>query len=661
MGRSDAQRAIDLPARGAVRPRNRAANLKGMLVQGDDRVTSKLETRLAEMTDRILGNLLDPAWTDRFRANSSERRYIVGSLRRAAAARAPISLFAQVRRPNPVAAARWVLSNRYRFGVGDPFIVTEPQDWGRIDQKERQHCIELNSFRHIDDILQAHKVSGNHEYLLIAVNAILDWMRYNVIDNRQNFYKWGDIATGMRSTALAYIFDRSLRSQEVPDDDIAMLADAVALHRSKLGEPAMDTGTNHAVFVYGGILALTAACPELPNTAAWLSRAEAGLTNLVHSQFGNEMLHREHSPSYHLWVAERFRSIVHQNWSSELGLLAATLDQACRNAIYLFHPNGEIASIGDSSRATVEANKDFSPEFTYVASGGQAGERPLKTDVIFPETGIAVLRSDWDLPRDQQSYLIFSAGYHSQVHKQADDLTFEWSERGRRLVVDTGTYSYKEGPNRVHSCSTRAHNTVEFDGKDYPANRNPYGSAFTGWQSANGIEVLSAGVFFDEPLNIRFERTLVLRKGAWLLIVDELSASAEHDFTQWLHFAPELEAVRRQGGIEMATATGDFGLEIVDLLASHRPAATELVRGQEEPHPLGWFWPHWGEAQPSYALGRTVRGSEIRFVTLLRITRDARHHAEPTRLEEMTEVNGRLKLRWRSSDGIEEILLPAKS
>jgi uncharacterized heparinase superfamily protein len=51
-------------------------------------------------------------------------------------------------------------------------------------------------------------------------------------------------------------------------------------------------------------------------------------------------------------------------------------------------------------------------------------------------------------------------------HAHADTLSFELSLWGRRLLVDSGTDRYGEGPERLRQRGTAAHNTVQIDGAD---------------------------------------------------------------------------------------------------------------------------------------------------------------------------------------------------
>ena len=51
-------------------------------------------------------------------------------------------------------------------------------------------------------------------------------------------------------------------------------------------------------------------------------------------------------------------------------------------------------------------------------------------------------------------------------HAHADSLTFECSFRGRRLVVDPGSFAYDACARRTYDRGTRSHPTVVIDGAD---------------------------------------------------------------------------------------------------------------------------------------------------------------------------------------------------
>src|SRR5207247_7691896 len=91
----------------------------------------------------------------------------------------------------------------------------------------------------------------------------------------------------------------------------------------------------------------------------------------------------------------------------------------------------------------------------------------------------ALVDSLWTLPAAgyfgyrnnlDSGYLVFDAGAigpdHQPAHGHADTLSFELSHRGRRIVTDTGVFTYAPGEQRRYDRSTAAHNTVEIDRRD---------------------------------------------------------------------------------------------------------------------------------------------------------------------------------------------------
>src|SRR6478609_370100 len=234
----------------------------------------------------------------------------------------------------------------------------------------------------------------------------------------------------------------------------------------------------------------------------------------------------------------------------------------------------------------------------------QPASEPMK---VFPKSGYFVVRGKANPPSEHVSagYLAQIAAFHSRTHKHADDLSFIWYDRGAQLLVDAGRYGYfgkaeqgselwKDGfwyadPNRVYCESTRAHNAVEIDGRNYGRKGvKPYGSALSRTGS------LRDEIFFSECeakhfKSIRHVRVLLYRPSEWLVVCDWLhdNVEAEHDYRQWFHFAPEL-SVRQVGEQYVAQgARPKEPLRVASLLVG--PTGGKLQLAQETPQLQG-FW-----------------------------------------------------------------------
>jgi hypothetical protein len=213
--------------------------------------------------------------------------------------------------------------------------------------------------------------------------------------------------------------------------------------------------------------------------------------------------------------------------------------------------------------------------------------------------------SGWAVVKGPDAHLITTAAYVSPAHKHADELSFELYESGERVIADTGKFAYGEAlPFRRHVCSAAAHSVLVVDGHDevWWRKQDPYGSAMLaagegeGWYAVLGTNPLI------ERFGVHHERLFLYRPGEALLVVDDLQAEREHDYTRIFQLAPQVKAKVAQ---EAAVVRGsNFRGEVRD----RRGARPELVRGREDP-PLGWSSPSEAEMVPATALVYASRGA----------------------------------------------------
>ena len=95
-----------------------------------------------------------------------------------------------------------------------------------------------------------------------------------------------------------------------------LLIEGAERHRRALDLPHMFNQGNHALFVMLGLAALSRALPELPSAADTHARASSHIGTLVRGQYGEEGMHLEHSPYYHVWVYHRLARVIEQGWFS---------------------------------------------------------------------------------------------------------------------------------------------------------------------------------------------------------------------------------------------------------------------------------------------------------------------------------------------------------
>ncbi len=197
-----------------------------------------------------------------------------------------------------------------------------------------------------------------------------------------------------------------------------------------------------------------------------------------------------------------------------------------------------------------------------------------------------------------------NCAFHSRTHKHADDLSFVWYERGRRLLIDPGRYGYigrvdpdsglgRQGfwysdPKRIYLESTRAHNALEIDGRSYARKGvRPYGSALKRAGEQNGIAFAEGHVRHRKSL--LHSRLLLHVPGRWLVVLDSIadSAGAEHKFVQRFHFSPDLPVEALGDQLAITVPREAQRLYIAPLLSGATPARSSTRAGKAGAAGLG--------------------------------------------------------------------------
>jgi hypothetical protein len=263
--------------------------------------------------------------------------------------------------------------------------------------------------------------------------------------------------------------------------------------------------------------------------------------------------HDERSPMYQAILAEALLRLSEVAARSphpdrhEIGDEATRAGRRlARSLAHLVHPDGEYALLNDTAfgiapthAALVQRFGDgLSPRVDRVwslAAAGYAGYRQA-----------------------DGGYLVFDSGPigpdHQPGHGHADALSFEVSHAGRRIVTDTGVFTYTGGDVREHDRGTAAHNTIEVDGRDQSELWGSFRCArrtSSHWlqaQSERNHVTLSGG--YRGPGKgghaIRHSRRIIVGKHG-LSFADHVEAPGARAATLRVHFAPGLRVERADG------------------------------------------------------------------------------------------------------------------
>ncbi len=535
-----------------------------------------------------------------------------------------------------------IMAEGWTFREKPSFRLEPPIDWEHLVTVDRSWNYHLNAWEPVDAVLAEQARSDEQRYLSFALALAVDWIAdnpYPAPETEVEDFGWYDMAVGLRAYRLAYLLEASCRSPSVPLDQVGRLWSSLLDHFDYLADDEnIVFHNNHGLYQASGQLAAASRLSGFPALSQFREQAVDRFERMFAQQFSSEGVHLEHSPGYHRLVTDLVSGIASSGLLSEFPALSDRIERFEETMAWMILPNGRMANLGDTDYHRL-GEEDFravqSPLLAYAISAGERGQAVDRRLGVFPDSGLAVLRSGWPGAGSFEgaSYLAQQAAFHSRTHKHADDLSFIWYDRGTEILIDAGRYGFLgrtetgsdlrnrgfwySDPKRIYVESTHSHNTVEIDGMSFDRRKSPpYGSAIEGWGET------PEGLLFVETLAPQLEtmhhsRLLVLKPAEWLLVYDRVwdDASEKHDYRQWFQFAPDLAVEPRDGGLYVTGETLDTPLTVVSLIPG--PVPSDPVTGQEEPDLLGWWSERGGVFEPTTSVNFGLsQSSAAVFATL---------------------------------------------
>lgn len=581
-----------------------------------------------------------------------------------------------------------ILENGWLLRNYPSINIRKPIPWSLNSQAERSWNFHIHSWDMIDILLYAYDKAPEGRIFNPALNIALDWIdqyvdiEANAPVNYENStdFAWYDMAVGLRAYRLSYIYD--IYTQDLKKDDLISkkLWSGILAHQAYLNlDSNIIFHNNHGYYQAAGQIAMGRRFKETsPIMAFALEQGISRFKIMLKQQFTKDGVHREHSPDYHRMVYDTLIGALKADLIKDDEILSFTykIEEALS---WFILPNQYIANFGDSDwrlmriKSSAAERKWQTPMMKFVTTNGEVGKLGSNELKEFKEAGYFIVRNSnsvKDLSYDQYSYLAQTAAFHSRTHKHADDLSFIWYDRGHNIMIDAGRYGYigkaemgselwLQGywythPNRLYCESTRAHNTLEFDDKDYMRKGvKPYGSATKrSKQYPNGLTVLETECKHNK--SIRHARMLVYMPNQWLIVFDWFKDNLDglHDVKQWFHFDPKIQLTKIGNGYH-AGLDNKTELHIAGLLDSAK--GSDVMRGVKEPRLQGWSSPAEREFIPSdsinYSLSQVKTSS---FATLFSFNGKL---SVDINKNEVNISGRRFSLNWQDSLGKHSLII----
>jgi len=230
------------------------------------------------------------------------------------------------------------------------------------------------------------------------------------------------------------------------------------------------------------------------------------------------------------------------------------------------------------------------PDWLWIYRIGKEGSLPKGVPARYFEwSGHAIMRSDWG--RDAQ-WAFFDLGPNGADHQHADRFHLSVSLGQQDILVDSGRYIYKPGSWRDYFKGPRSHNVLMIDGQgaQLPLDRVksplPVTAKIEESRTFFEAEQLFPGSIIKGTGGSKHRRAVAYEKDKYWIVRDTIETFGTHTAEVFWHFHPDCK-VEVNGLFAYTTFKDRLNLAIAPILPDSWDVS--LIRGQEEPHPQGWY------------------------------------------------------------------------
>ncbi len=333
----------------------------------------------------------------------------------------------------------------------------------------------------------------------------------------------------------------------------------------------------------------------------WLEEGERLLWRELDEQVLEDGGHFERSPMYHAQVLADFlecfavMAAFGRLESGKRERLAAKLRSMCGFLRAMTHPDGSLALFNDSANTAATRSGPILESAVRLLDIMKVPEPASTLSASFPIAGYFTWNS-----ADAGEKIVVDAGPpsvdYNVAHAHCDMLSFELYFKATPIVVDTGVHGYEGDRFREYSRSTRAHNTVVFDGREQSeiwgtfriARRAKIVGADAA-SSSNGAQWRFEGSY-SPYYNSRLVHSRVIeREGSGDWVITDTARGDFNEAESFIHLHPAVK-VKRSGDANIECEAGGERFTVEPFGS----ASTTISEG--------WYFPDFGIAQRAVTL-----------------------------------------------------------
>ena len=327
-------------------------------------------------------------------------------------------------------------------------------------------------------------------------------------------------------------------------------------------------------------------------SSSWFVKGFSIVLTEAKEQFLDDGGHYEKSPMYHAIVTEDYLDVINLITTNDLNISSQAItflqNKTLKALVFLNVlklPDGEIALFNDSA-FNIAPCPELLLEYACRLSNDFCIDMQDESITALDDSGYYVIR-------EGQNMCIIDCGSvspdYQPGHTHCDLLSYELVIDGQRCIVNSGLHDYENSTERRYCRSTRAHNTVEIDGKEQS-------EIWGQFRVARRAKVLSASLeqeqesgyvfngsyspYWGVKENIVHSREVNQRDGKWIFS-DEITGHGEHTVRNFIHIHPDIDCVKENDGYILVNG--------IDKLAKITFSDAVNVNLEED-----WYYPEFG-------------------------------------------------------------------
>lgn len=461
---------------------------------------------------------------------------------------------------------KWDMERTYK-----PVIFEDKIIWDYKPGDDPEFIYQFNRHRFFICLGQAYAMTRNEIYAKTYTELLMDWIT-NVPLIPENYgTTWRTIEAGLRGESFCKSFLYFINSPYVTDEIVNTFYQCMITHAEYLikQHSILRRMSNWSVLEDHGLFTIALTLPQNEKTKEYIQTALEHLEVEAKLQILPDGVQWEQSPMYHNEVFHCYLDVIILAEKNKISLPVAITDLTHKMAyanLTWKKPNHHQFINGDSDDTDI---RDFISMAAYLFKdpvlkfGGfdlldfesiwdlgikaakeyeqMKKESPCFTSAALLESGNYYLRSNWS---ERANLLHFHCGTIGAGHGHSDKLHIDLVIQGEDVLMDSGRYTYVDGPDRYEFKDPTAHNTILVD-------RTFFTVCKDSWECSKlshpinqkhcfleDYEFVQGGHlgYMDLESSVVVNRKVIHIKPDIYIIADELYTNGSHEYEQYFHF-----------------------------------------------------------------------------------------------------------------------------